>query len=295
MLTAKIHAVNFLNFDYHQACKLLLGDYQSVQLALIGCGGTGSWLAPAICRIGRLLKEKEGKPVEIAFIDPDVVEAKNVYRQNFCEAEIGRNKAETLAWRFGLSWGLEIQAFGAPFSPEMSGEWRDSRDLLVLIGCVDNPKGRRAIQQAARRELWRKIWWLDCGNSQSSGQALLGSGKEKPGNPFSLPGLCSWLPLPSDQHPELVHILTPPLDLPQIQEQDLGRGNGLEMSCAEMALLDAQGMMVNQRMAAEAGDMLTRMLITKDLTRFATYFDLASGSARSRYITPEEVLGGKAD
>ena len=55
--------------------------------------------------------EKFGKTVGVYFVDPDVVEHKNCYRQNFCEAEIGRNKAESMAFRYGLAWGIEISAY----------------------------------------------------------------------------------------------------------------------------------------------------------------------------------------
>jgi hypothetical protein len=42
-------------------------------------------------------------------------------------------------------------------------------------------------------------------------------------------------------------------------------------------------------MASEMMDMLTRLLLTGDLTRFATYLDLETGSMRSLYTTPLDV------
>ena len=273
MITAQLPAEHFLTFDFTKVCKLILPAYKKVTLALIGCGGTGSWLAPAVARIGMLLIEKLEKEVRLVFIDPDWVEEKNVYRQNFCRAEVGRNKAQALAWRYGLAWGLEIEAVSEPF---WAGELGWS-DLAVLIGCVDNTAARSEIAKESRQ---RDAWWLDCGNEKASGQALLGSGSGRPDDPFKLPGFCSWLPLPSKQHPELVEAGSA---LPG------HAGPEAAMSCAEMAMQDAQGLMVNQRMAAEAGDILSRMLLTKDLTRYATYFDLLSGSARSKYIIKEAV------
>ena len=88
-----------------------------------------------------------------------------------------------------------------------------------------------------------------------------------------MPGLCSWLPLPSVQHPEL------------LEDEKVEDGPGVDgLSCAEMALQDSQGLAINQAVAALAVDYLVRMLLTNDLRRYATYLDLASGSARSRYI-----------
>jgi len=56
-----------------------------------------------------------------------------------------------------------------------------------------------------------------------------------------------------------------------------------------MAQFQAQSLTINQRVAAEAADYLLRMLVTADLNRFASYFDLTAGSGRSVYITPENV------
>jgi len=63
-----------LNLDYVHALILLLPTENNVKLFLVGCGGTGSWLAPAVARVGKLLIEKFSKTVEITFYDPDCVE-----------------------------------------------------------------------------------------------------------------------------------------------------------------------------------------------------------------------------
>ncbi|MCL1470333.1 hypothetical protein [Argonema antarcticum] len=60
------------------------------------------------------------------------------------------------------------------------------------------------------------------------------------------------------------------------------------LSCAEMAVLNVQSESVNVRVAAEAADYLYRMT-AGNLKRFATYFDLESGTARSLYITQQLV------
>lgn len=258
-----------LNLDYAQSARLALPMVDRIGLVLVGCGGTGSWLAPGVVRVGRLLAEKFGKEVTITFFDPDVVEEKNVYRQNFCQAEIGRNKADVLAYRYGLAWGMEITAMEKAFEP---GMWARSR-VNILCGCVDNPMGRKAIRQA----LTQGDWWLDCGNTKSYGQVLLGAGGSRPEDPFALPGLCSWLPLPSERHPELVDVWE---GAPQIEKP------AESLSCADMAMLDSQGLAINLRVAAEATDYLVRMLLTKDLRKMSTYMDLESGSSRAVYITP---------
>ncbi|MBA4399852.1 MAG: thiamine biosynthesis protein ThiF [Anaerolinea sp.] len=274
--------MNGINLDYVQAARLKLPTYEKALLVLVGCGGTGSWLAPAVARVARLLQERFDKETMVVFADPDLVEEKNVYRQNFCAAEIGRNKAVTLAERYGLSWGIEIVSVARAL--ELASEWWnglsrnmiDHRTLAVMIGCVDGHTGRKAIDSCVQAE-YRPVWWLDCGNEKNSGQVLLGRSKNEE-KPFSLPGFCSWLPLPSAQAPDLV-----------VGGEMTINASQVGISCAEMALQDSQGLAINQRMASEAADFLVRMLITQDLRKMATYIDLESGVSRSRYITPGNV------
>lgn len=262
-----------INLDYANARRLLLPAFDEAHLVLVGCGGTGSWLAPAVVRIARLLEERFNKLVKIGFVDPDTVEEKNVYRQNFCEAEIGRNKAEALAWRYGLAWGREIVAARENFSEKMLG----TRRLTVVLGCVDNAAARREIDVAVKEFYPGALgWWIDCGNERNAGQVLAGCGAKPSKGVEQLTGVTAWLPSPAVQHPDLL-------------ESTPMRSGESGLSCAEMALADAQGMTINQRMAAEAADYLARMLITKDLRKFATYIDLESGTSRSRYITDEAM------
>src|SRR5689334_955497 len=105
-----------LNEDALYACSILLPVVKSITIHIIGCGGTGSWLASHLSRITKLLQEVHQINVKLAFWDYDAVEEKNIFRQNFCEAEIGINKAETLARRYGTAWGLEVIALPVRFS-----------------------------------------------------------------------------------------------------------------------------------------------------------------------------------
>ena len=261
-----------LDYDYLKARKLLLPQVEEISITLVGCGGTGSWLAPAVVRVGKHLIEEQDREVKINFIDPDMVEKKNIYRQNFCEAEIGLNKAASLAQRYGLAWGVPISVFPEAFNSRQLNGWGSS--LSIIIGCVDNASARKAIADSITS--YRNRFWLDCGNEHSSGQVLLGCGNKKmPEDNFRLPDFCSWLPSPAVQHPDL-------LESRQSDEQ-------VSLSCAEIMLQDSQGMAINQRMAAEAADYLVRMLITRDLKKFATYIDLESGVCKSKYITPENL------
>ncbi|MGH7862939.1 MAG: ThiF family adenylyltransferase, partial [Candidatus Dormibacteraceae bacterium] len=64
---------------------------RDVTIVVVGCGGTGGFLAEATSRL--LL----GTRSPLALVDPDRVEPHNVARQAFEKHDVGRFKAEVLA------------------------------------------------------------------------------------------------------------------------------------------------------------------------------------------------------
>lgn len=274
-----------LDLSHLQASTLMLKDYNHLHLALVGCGGSGSWLALHLARLAMVISKTRAVEVSLVFIDHDIVEEANISRQNFCYAEVGLPKAKVLAARYGMAWGIQIGAVCDRFDvATIRPSWRE---LAVVVGCVDNAAARAELHKALNRnnqELVPSIWWLDGGNSESSGQVLLGSAPTHSAlsTAFTTPGIASSLPSPALQHPELLEPLP----------SELSDNN---MSCEELAVANAQSLMVNQQVAAIAGDFLVRMLISRNLRRFATYFDLMSGSSRSKYITRETVESAIAE
>lgn len=67
-----------------------------VKILLLGAGGTGGYVAPHLYRLMHTLN----RTVRINIVDGDLVEAKNLVRQNFCAADLGENKAKVLATRY---------------------------------------------------------------------------------------------------------------------------------------------------------------------------------------------------
>lgn len=270
-----------INFEFAKAKRLFIVPSPSIALHLIGCGGTGSWLAPTVARLARLIKDRFHKDVHVVFWDPEKVEEENIYRQNFCFAEVGRYKAEALAGRYGLAWGIDITPRTKPFERH-SGEDYARGSLKVLIGCVDNATARNEIAHCYRGwDSTPTLWWLDCGNGKAHGQVLFGAGTKPPADPFVLAGYCNWIPWPATRWPGILE------DMPMSSKKD---EEGL--SCAVLAMKNDQGLAINQRIAAEAGDYLVRMLITGDLRKIETFIDLESGTTRSVYITEDSIAPG---
>ena len=125
--------------------------------------------------------KRAGRELRLVFVDPDQVEEKNIGRQNFCPAEIGADKAMSLAYRYSYAFGLEITPVIDRFDDKVLGRfiatarWGQSA-LTLVIGCVDSPAARAGIDEALRHFSLRKgLWWLDAGNDESSGQVLIGN------------------------------------------------------------------------------------------------------------------------
>ena len=232
----------------------------------------------ADCEIARTYKS-----AELLIVDPDIVEANNIPRSNFCFAEVGRYKAQTLAERVTTAWGIETSFSCESFDPEkhFKNSNSDYRSLSIIVGCVDNYRARREMHRAL--DEFRsygessRVWWIDGGNGKTSGQVLLGSTTKalKPEQYFTGTSICRALPAPSLQHSDLLK--------PEKVEAKS------DASCPERVRLGEQGLNVNQRVAVEMAEMLSSMLLTRTLKRFAVYFDLESGSTRSAYCTPSAV------
>ncbi|HMS44174.1 MAG TPA: hypothetical protein PKE69_28360, partial [Pyrinomonadaceae bacterium] len=161
------------------------------------------------------------------------------------------------------------------------------KELTILVGCVDNHLARREVHRSLEEankynsHNAPECWWIDGGNGKFSGQVLIGSEvkREKVENHFTSRTICKKLPAPSVIHPELL----------ENQIIPVRRENKERLSCAELIRLGEQSLNINQRVAVEIGEMLTEMLLTNNLRRFATYFDLESGTTRSSYCTPENL------
>ena len=217
------------------------------------------------------------------------MEKVNIPRQNFTQADLGLNKAQVLALRYGMAYGVDVKAIPERFKLEMVRA--DYNSLSIIIGCVDNATARSAIALTLQENppnAAPQVLWLDGGNTRTQGQVLLGSWSQLGQNPALFAHIaqldngssslrpigCVNLPGPSIQHPELLE------PLPEESEDH-------NLSCEELASHNAQSLLINQRVAVEMGEYLVELLLVKNLRRFATYFDLETGSSRSRFTNPE--------
>lgn len=93
---------------------------------IIGCGGVGSWLSPALALLT--------SPKQLVLMDADTLEEKNLDRQLFSGKDLGRSKSEALAERYHCDYRSEWFSEGVM-------ELRENDWLMV---CVDNHSARRS-------------------------------------------------------------------------------------------------------------------------------------------------------
>lgn len=258
--------------DMEQTYRVVLPAVERLAVVLVGVGGTGSALAPALARLAYHLRSKS-VTVKMLFVDHDVVEHRNVLRQNVTEHEIGCFKADTLSFRLNAAFGLDITAVPAAFSAERFDEWTAGCDRRtganLIISAVDNHLARREIAKVVATQNGR--WHcLEAGNEYASGQVLLGNVTDPDAIKFDKLGLCSGLPSPYVQEPALLE--PPPND-------------ASSLSCADLTLREEQSPVVNQMVAAIAADYAYQFLVRRELVQMASYFSLAPVTVKSVRLT----------
>lgn len=256
---------------------LRIPDFKRVYITLVGCGGTGSHIASGLVAIGQALRQRS-IGLDLLFVDPDRVEVKNVGRQLFSSGDVGEYKADVLAGRLNAAFGERIMSATRPVDALDLITQPDQRDALhLVIGAVDNPAARAVIasvvkaahEMAGKTEVAHgRLWWLDCGNENHSGQVLLGNVALKSAMRGAIAlGLIDRLPAPHLVYPDLV---ATPKKVKAKRAQ----------SCADLTAAGEQSLMINRLIAAYALSMLHDFIITRDLRYFGLALDAQWGGTR---------------
>ena len=199
-----------------------------VKIVMLGAGGTGGYVAPYLFRLLHMLD----RPARFVICDGDIVELKNLDRQNFVPADLGENKARILAERYSTVLGMEteyvpnfietlpeLMALIAPNLWETGGFLnRYAAEMVILLGCVDNNRTRQLCHEAFRQS--EDLVYIDSGNGSYTGQVVCGVRRN---------GHTMRKPIGS-VHPEMLRITD---KFPS------------ELSCAEAAQADPQSIVAN--------------------------------------------------
>ena len=226
-----------------------------VKIVMLGAGGTGGYVAPYLFRLLHMLD----RPARFVICDGDIVELKNLDRQNFVPADLGENKARILAERYSTVLGMEteyvpnfietlpeLMALIAPNLWETDGfRNRYAAEMVILLGCVDNNRTRQLCHEAFCRS--DDLVYIDSGNGEFSGQVVCGARRNGRTVRKPVGGVFPELLKAQDRFPS-------------------------ELSCAEASLADPQSMAANITAATIVVDMVYNILVNGECSARQTDF-----------------------
>jgi molybdopterin/thiamine biosynthesis adenylyltransferase len=268
-------------------------------IILVGAGGTGSRLMSPMAQLARTCITKFNpaawlSQLPIFVIDGDVVEEKNLTRQNFIPKDVGKNKALVVASRYSNAFGIPI--YGSPdfvttkggALPQFAGlppgvNFNFNNSILILA--VDSADARREILKVAFRSAGANsssIFVIDAGNEDAFGQIKfftnyrLGDGSlriyDDAANPLSIPKTL----------PQTFQVSCIPMDIDYYA--NLG-SSAAELSCADLN----QSLAINNMMAALICSVLQNFVYVKPMTYDGIRFSL-DGSMVTEYNSPRVWL-----
>lgn len=225
-----------------------------VKIVMLGAGGTGAHIAPHLYRLLYSLDRQ----VRFLICDGDVVEEKNLVRQNFAPADLGENKAKVIAERYSSVFGLEseyipnfienTEELRRLLEPQVWQRYYDApcvTEMVILIGAVDNNKSRKMCHEIFSQA--KELIYIDSGNGEYTGQVVCGV--RRGGRTLYRPAAALY--------PEM------------LEETDKFP---TELSCAEASISAPQSMAANITAATIVVDMLYNILACGSCTvRQATF------------------------
>lgn len=241
-----------------------------VKVVVLGAGGTGGYVIPHLYR----LAYASGRPIRIILCDGDIVEEKNLIRQNFVKQDIGRNKAQVLAQRYSASFGIDceyipsfvetlerLRSLTTPDFYESRWQGVQQTQRVILVGCVDNNRSRQLCHQVFQNS--QDLIYIDSGNGEHTGQVICGIRQN---------GRTLYKPIGS-LYPEI------------LKTEDKFPS---ELSCAERTVSAPQAVTANLTAANAVISFLYDLLIAGELsTRYVT-FSSKMISMRAEIVKPRK-------
>lgn len=257
----------------HYADNYLINPTNPITINLIGAGGTGSRMLTELARMNHSLIALGHLGLQVNLFDDDVVTQANQGRQLFADAEIGLFKAVALINRtnrfFGTSWKAVTEQFSTVNLKSLPNRGKAN----IYISCVDTVSSRFDIATCLKDytgnsnfQRTKSLYWLDIGNAQNTGQAILSSVGEIKQPNSNLYRTVSNLPMVTDEFKELLEVQT----------------DNKEPSCSLAQALEKQDLFINATLASMGASLLWK-LFREGMTQHRGFF-LNLGNYRSEPI-----------
>lgn len=257
--------------------SLILPVRKKLNIHVIGAGGTGGY---AVSYLARLLA---GGEHTIHVYDGDVVETKNLKRQNFTVSDLDKNKAAVICER------ITKEILHAPKMVAHEGYVPDKETLLaeiltsleedeslILVMAVDNIATRKMVNELVRKDLTEArilTIALDSGNDNQGGQVVAYANAST-----------SWVePACMGQKRDRKGILPTMLEIyPELAE--IKDDNPAHvMNCADNAESEPQAMMCNVRNGELLALIVTQILEMHKVPGNLWRSDILTGNTRCTF------------
>lgn len=161
----------------------IIDHFSRIIIIQVGCGGTGSWLVPLVSKLANNIKLRLplSKLIEYIIIDNDIVEDRNILRQNFSNWDIGKIKSQALVNKACYEFE-EIVASSKRIqkTSDIINIIKTNLDncLIIMLGCVDNNISRHNMLKISKKLSKQyknsklSIVYIDSGNLLHNGQII---------------------------------------------------------------------------------------------------------------------------
>ncbi len=249
----------------HYIDNYLLNPQHPVTVNLIGAGGTGSQVLTNLARLDVTLRALNHPGLFVTVYDPDAVTESNIGRQLFSLSDLGLNKARCLVTRLNHFFGNDWRAVPQIYPAHLQSATND--DIAnITITCTDNIKSRldmwkilKAVPDKDYRDYRSPLYWLDFGNTQTSGQVVLGTVPK--------------IKQPKSQQYETVEslkVITRYVRYARVKETDSGP------SCSLAEALEKQDLFINSTLAQLGCNLLWKMFRHGLLEHHGLYLNLST-------------------
>lgn len=250
----------------HFTHNYLINPQHPVTVNLIGAGGTGSQVLTCLARLDVTLRALGHPGLFVTLYDPDIVTEANIGRQLFGYSDLGLNKAACLITRvnnfFGNDWRVVPKLF-----PTSSKEIERDQLANITITCTDNIKSRldmakllKAVPQNGYTDYSTPLYWMDFGNSQHSGQVVMGTLPKTIKQPTS--NLYKTVPS--------LKTITQYVKYSAVKESDSGP------SCSLAEALEKQDLFINSTLAQLGCNILWKMFREGMIEHHGLYLNLST-------------------
>lgn len=227
----------------HFVPTYLLQPQHPISVYLIGAGGTGSQVLTCLGRMNASLIALGHPGLHVTVFDPDVVTEANQGRQLFSPSDIELNKAVCLVTRINRFFGIAWQAVPSVYT------YKDHGPANIFITCTDNILSRLSLSnnlKANKRKSYTdhhaQFYWIDFGNTQNTGQVVVGSAgsiEQPKSEKFKV---VDTLPMVTDL-----------FDYKKVRDKDSGP------SCSLAEALEKQDLFINSTLAQLGCDIIWKM------------------------------------